>query len=322
MFLQNSPFLESVSRAIRVRHYSVRTEKIYIGWTKRFILFHRKKHPKEMGEVEVGEFLTHLACTQNVSPATQNQALNALVFLYRHVLKYEFGDIHNIVHAKKSTRLPVVLSRQEIILLLNNLDGQQWLMTSLLYGSGLRLMECLQLRIQDIDFSQYSIMVRFGKGKKDRMTMLPKNLITPLKSHIALIKTIHDRDLKLGFGAVQHPNASKLTYESFQWGTQYVFPAKNRSVNPVTKIEYRPHYYERSLQKAVKNAIYKARINKRASCHSLRHSFATHLLENGYDIRTIQDLLGHSDIRTTQIYTHVMKSTKNDIVSPLSQIMN
>jgi len=321
--MKNSPFLESVRRAIQVRHYSIRTEKIYIDWIKRFILFHNKRHPKDMGEIEVGEFLTYLACENNVSPSTQNQALNALVFLYRKVLKHEFGDITNIVRAKKPSKLPVVLSRQEITRLLNNLHGQQWLMTSLLYGSGLRLMECLQLRIQDIDFSQHHIMVREGKGNKDRITVLPDNLIVPIKSHMSQVKIMHSRDLEQGFGSVLLSTATvnKQSKTNTQWGWQYLFPAKIRSVVPHSEVVHRHHYFEGSLQKAVKNALRLAVINKPASCHSLRHSFATHLLENGYDIRTIQELLGHADVRTTQIYTHVMNSGDNAVISPLNQIM-
>ncbi len=320
--MKNSPFLELIRRTIRTHHYSKRTEKIYVDWAKRFILFHKKKHPKQMAEREVGQFLTYLACEKNVSPATQNQALNALVFLYRKVLGRDLGDIVNLVRAKKSKKLPVVLTRQEITQLLNSLHGQQWLMTSLLYGAGLRLMECLQLRIQDIDFSQHTITVRAGKGNKDRMTILPSDLIDAIKSHMANVQVIHSRDLALGFGANLLAYATIRNNRNIDraWASQYLFPERIRSVEPSSGLEYRHHYFEGSLQKAVKNAVINADINKPASCHSLRHSFATHLLENGYDIRTIQELLGHADVRTTQIYTHVMNHGINAVTSPLDYL--
>jgi len=322
--MQKSPFLNSVRRAIRIRHYSYRTETIYVDWIKRFILFHNKKHPSEMGEIEVGEFLSYLACERNVATSTQNQALSALVFLYKQVLQCNFGEISNIVQAKKPLKLPVVLSRQEITRLLNNMHGQQWLMTSILYGSGLRLMECVQLRIQDLDFDQKVITVRLGKGKKDRVTLLPNNLIIPLQSQIMNIKVLHTRDIKQGFGFVRLSSSTTIPSNkmSKSWGVQYLFPANTRITDSQTGIQFRHHYFERSLQKAVKNALLKAAITKPASCHSLRHSFATHLLENGCDIRSIQELLGHSDVRTTQIYTHVMNKVGTTIVSPLNQIFD
>ncbi len=320
--MKNSPFLELIRRTVRTHHYSKRTEKIYVDWAKRFILFHKKKHPNQMSEREVGQFLTYLACEKNVTPATQNQALNALVFLYRKVLKRDFGDINNLVRAKKASKLPVVLTRQEVTQLLNSLHGQQWLMTSLLYGSGLRLMECLQLRIQDIDFSQQTILVRAGKGNKDRVTILPSYLNDALKSHIASVKVIHSRDLVLGFGENILPYATTRNNRTVDhsWASQYLFPERVRSVERGSGLEYRHHYFEGSLQKAVKNAVINANINKPASCHSLRHSFATHLLENGYNIRTIQELLGHADVRTTQIYTHVMNHKINTVTSPLDYL--
>jgi len=322
--MSNSPFLESVRRCIRVRHYSIRTEKTYIDWIKRFILFHKKKHPDEMGEKEVGDFLTYLACDKNVSAATQNLALNSLVFLYRHVLKKEFGEITNVVRAKKPSRLPVVLTRIEVTRLLTHLHDQQWLMGSLLYGSGLRLMECLRIRIKDVDFSNRAIIVRSGKGNKDRITILPDDLIEPIKAHMALVKLAHQRELEQGFGTVYLPFALARKYSNAnkEWAWQYLFPAKKRSKDPRSDVEQRHHYYEKSLQKAVKSAVYKAEINKPASCHTLRHSFATHLLENGYDIRTVQELLGHADIRTTQIYTHILNRGGNAVISPLNQVLS
>ncbi|MFV2061699.1 MAG: integron integrase [Gammaproteobacteria bacterium] len=319
----NSPFLESVRRCIRVRHYSIRTETTYISWIKRFILFHHKKHPEDMGEKEVGEFLSHLACDKNVAAATQNLALNSLVFLYRHVLNKEFGEISNVVRAKKPSRLPVVLSRSEVTRLLSNLHDQQWLMGSLLYGSGLRLMECLRLRIKDVDFPNRAIIVRSGKGNKDRITILPDDLIEPIKALMANVRLAHQRELAEGFGTVHLPFALAKKYPNAnkEWAWQYLFPAKKRSRDPRSGIEQRHHYYEKSLQKAVKSAVHKAQINKLASCHTLRHSFATHLLENGYDIRTVQELLGHADIRTTQIYTHILNRGGNAVISPLSQVL-
>jgi len=322
--MKKSPFIESIRRAIRVRHYSIRTEKAYIDWTKRFIYFFDKKHPKDMGEVEVGEFLTHLACDKNVSSSTQNQALNALVFVYKHVLKQEFGEIQNVVRAKKPSRLPVVLSRVEVSQLLNKLQGQQWLMASLLYGAGLRLMECMRLRIHDIDFTQRAIIVRSGKGNKDRITILPDELTDTIKNHMQTVKLAHTRDLDQGFGTVYLPYslAKKYLNANKQWNWQYLFPAKNRSIDPRSGIEQRHHYNEGSLQKAVKNAVHQSELNKPASCHTLRHSFATHLLENGYDIRTVQDLLGHADVRTTQIYTHILNRGGHAVISPLHQVLN
>ncbi|ADE14437.1 integron integrase [Nitrosococcus halophilus Nc 4] len=320
--MAKSPFLEQVRQAIRVRHFSIRTEQAYVAWIKRFILFHQRRHPLEMGEREVSEFLTYLACQKHVAASTQNQALNALVFLYREVLERPLGDLANVVRAKKPQRLPVVLSREEVSRLLGELEGEQWLMASLLYGSGLRLMECMRLRVKDIDFERQAIGVREGKGRKDRVTLLPEPLIVPLKRHLATVKTWHERDLAQGFGAVYLPYALERKYPQAnkEWGWQYVFPAPKRSVDPRTKLVRRHHYYEKTLQAAIRKAVRRARIEKPASCHTLRHSFATHLLESGYDIRTVQELLGHQDIRTTQIYTHVLKRGGNAVISPLAML--
>jgi integron integrase len=317
-----SPLLEQVRRAIRVRHYSLRTEDAYLQWIKRFILFHHKRHPQTLGEVEVAQFLSFLANEQQVAAATQNQALNALVFLYKVVLERPLGEIAGVVRAKKPQRLPVVLSRSEVAALLKQLEGEYWLMASLLYGSGLRVMECVRLRIKDVEFSKRAIIVRDGKGEKDRVTLLPDPLIPPLETQIEQVRLIHQRDLGLGFGAVYLPYALERKYPnaSQETGWQYVFPAQKRSVDPRSGVERRHHVHVNAVQKAVKRAVRQSGIEKPASCHSLRHSFATHLLENGYDIRTVQELLGHKDVRTTQIYTHILNRGGNAVRSPLTDL--
>jgi integron integrase len=317
-----SPFLELVRKQIRVRHYSIRTEKSYLYWIKFFINFNKKRHPKDMGGTEVAAFLSYLANERNVAAATQNQALNALNFLYKMVLEKELGEIQGIVRAKKPKRLPVVLSVTEVKLLLQEIEGDQWMMASLLYGSGLRLMECLRLRVKDIDLNKRMITVRSGKGNKDRVTMLPGNLIEYLQAHMAKVRALHQRDLAEGFGQVYLPYALERKYPnaSREWGWQYVFPADRRSADPVSGQTRRHHFYPSTLQKSVKHAVRKCGIHKPASCHTLRHSFATHLLERGYDIRTVQELLGHEDIRTTQIYTHVLNKGGMSVISPFDQI--
>lgn len=319
--MSKSPFLEDVRRAMRVRHYSIRTEQSYLHWIRRFIRFHNRRHPGTMGEVEVGEFLTHLAVDRNVTPSTQNQALNALVFLYKGVLQRELGLIGNVQRAKKPSRLPVVLSREEVRRVLSNLEGEQWMMVSLLYGSGLRLMECLRLRIKDLDFDHRAIIVREGKGNKDRVTILPDELIPHLERHLENVKFLHQRDLDEGFGTVYLPYALERKYPNAnrEWAWQYAFPMKARSLDPRSGIERRHHYYPKTLQTAVKIAVRKAGITKPASSHTLRHSFATHLLESGYDIRTVQELLGHKDVKTTEIYTHVIKRGGRGVRSPLDR---
>ncbi len=317
---ENQPrLLDQVRNAIRVRHYSIRTEQAYVGWIKRFILFHGKRHPKDMGKAEVEAFLTHLAVKGNVAPSTQNQALNAILFLYQKVLDMDIDWPENTVRARKPSRLPVVLTVEEVRNLLSQLNGYHWLIASLLYGSGLRLMECLRLRIKDLELERCEITVRHGKGGKDRVTMLPGKLIDPLKVQLERAQIIHQTDLSDGFGAVYLPHALEKKYPnaSREWAWQYVFPASKRSIDPRSGIERRHHVGETALQHAVKSAVRQAGINKPASCHSLRHSFATHLLENGYDIRTVQELLGHQDVRTTMIYTHVLNRGGRGVLSPL-----
>jgi len=317
-----SPFFKQVSDAIRVRHYSIRTERCYLDWIKRFILFHRKRHPLEMGVHEVTAFLTHLAVNKNVSPSTQNQALNALNFLYQAVLEKPLGKIE-AVRARKKQKLPVVLTKAEVRDVLNHLKNVHWLAACLLYGSGLRLMECIRLRVMNIDFDHRAIFVIDGKGAKDRVVTLPDDLIMPLKRHLETVKTIHERDLAAGLGDVYLPYALARKYPSSgkSWGWQYVFPSSCRSEDPRSGVERRHHMDEKSLQRALKIAVRKAGIEKPASCHTLRHSFATHLLERGMDIRTVQDQLGHKDVRTTQIYTHVLNRSGNAVISPLNGLL-
>ena len=300
---RTSPFLQRVRNAIRVRHYSIRTEQAYVDWIRRFILFHGKRHPDELGEADVARFLTWLAVERNVAPSTQNQALNALVFLYRHVIDRPLGDITNAARAKKPQRLPVVLTQDETKRLFRHLDGNQWLPVCLLYGSGLRLMECLRLRVKDLDFDHRAIVVRCGKGGKDRVVTLPDVLVVPLQRHLESVRNLHEKDLRDGFGAVYLPHALARKYPNAagSWAWQYVFPAAKRSTDPRSGVVRRHHLDDSCLQKAVKQAVLRAGIHKPASCHTLRHSFATHLLERGMDIRTVQEQLGHKDLRTTQI---------------------
>lgn len=313
--------LDEVRDAIRVRHYSIRTEQAYIDWIRRFIIFHNKRHPAEMGEKEVSQFLTHLAVNRNVAASTQNQALSAILFLYKHVLKKPLDWLDNVERAKKPERLPVVLTRDEVRALLDQLKGVNLMIASLLYGSGLRLMEALRLRVKDIDFHYNQIIVRYGKGAKDRVTMLPASLKDPLRNQIKNARSIHQSDLSEGFGAVYLPYALEKKYPnaSREWAWQYVFPAASRSIDPRSGVERRHHTDERVVQKAVRTALHRAAITKPASCHTLRHSFATHLLESGYDIRTVQELLGHKDVSTTMIYTHVLNRGGKGVMSPLDR---
>ena len=317
-----SPFLEQVRHAIRVRHYSIRTETAYLDWVKRFILFHGKRHPQDMGESEVSAFLTHLAVNRNVAASTQNQGLNALAFTYKQVLKRPLGDLVGSVRAKKARKLPVVLTQAEVKRVLAALDGQYWLACCLLYGSGLRLMECIRLRVKDLEFDHRAVIVRDGKGRKDRVVTLPDGLILPLQRHLGAVKNVHDKDLEDGFGKVYLPYALARKYPNapIEWGWQYLFPAPGRSVDPRSGLERRHHIDETSLQRAVKRAVRKAGLIKPATCHSMRHSFATHLLERGMDIRTVQEQLGHSDVRTTQIYTHLINRGCAAVVSPLNDL--
>jgi integron integrase len=314
--------LDLVRQTIRLKRCSIRTERAYVDWIKRFILFHTKRHPTSMGAPEVYAFLSHLAVEQKVAASTQRQALSAIVFLYREILDREVGWLGEIPRAKHPERLPVVFSRTEVRAVLAHVHGQHWLMASLLYGTGLRLMECVRLRVKDIDFEYRQILVRDGKGQKDRVTMLPQSLADPLKRQLEQVKVVHEEDLAEGFGEVYLPFALERKYPgaSHAWGWQYVFPARRRSIDPRSSRERRHHIDERTLQDAVKRAVRAAKIAKPGSCHTFRHSFATHLLEAGYDIRTVQELLGHKDVRTTMIYTHVLNQGGKGVRSPLDTI--
>jgi integron integrase len=311
--------LDQTRNRIRARHYSIRTEATYLRWIRDFIIFHGKRHPREMGALEVRDYLSHLAVWRNVAASTQNQALSAILFLYRDVLGTKLDWIEGIERAKKPSRLPVVFTKDEARSVLARLDGAKWLMASLLYGAGLRLMECVRLRVKDIDFARSQIVVREGKGGKDRVTMLPLSLAEPLSCHLERVRSLHEQDLSEGSGDALLPHALARKYPNAgrEWGWQYVFPSARRSTDPRTGREGRYHVLETALQKAVKQAIRSAGINKPGSCHTFRHSFATHLLEDGYDIRTVQELLGHSDVKTTMIYTHVLNRGGKGVRSPI-----
>ena len=311
--------IEQVKEKIRLKHYSISTEKSYVDWIKRYIFYHNKRHPKEMGIREIEQFLTYLAVDKNVASSTQNQALHAILFLYKQILNIDFDERINAIRAKKPKRIPIVLTKEEAHKVISLLSGTNQLMAMILYGTGLRLIECVRLRVQDIDFGQKNIIVRQGKGMKDRVTILPNSVIEPLKVHLKKVKLIHQKDLSDGFGSVYMPFALDKKYPnaSREWIWQYVFPASKLSIDPRSGITRRHHIDKNTLQKAVKKAAGLARINKRVGCHTFRHSFATHLLENGYDIRTVQELLGHKDIKTTQIYLHVMQRNKLSVISPL-----
>lgn len=311
--------LDQVQAALRMKHYSIRTERVYLDWIKRYILFHHKTHPAQMGAPEVEAFLSHLAVAGKVAASTQNQAKSALLFLYREVLAIELPWLDNVTQAKTPQRLPVVLTVSEVKSVLNRLDGTLWLMASLLYGGGLRLMECVRLRVKDVDFEMRQVTVREGKGFKDRVTMLPQSLIAPLQAHLARVRALHDEDVAEGYGAVYLPYALEKKYPNAakEWGWQYVFPARSLSVDPRSGVTRRHHVDEKSLQRAVKRAAQQAGIAKPATPHTFRHSFATHLLQSGYDIRTVQELLGHKDVQTTMVYTHVLNRGGKGVQSPL-----
>lgn len=311
--------LDQVRARCRVRHMSLRTERVYIQWARRFILANGKRHPRDMGAVEVEAFLSHLAVHGDVAASTQNQALSALLFLYRQVLGIELPWMESVVRAKRPQRIPVVLSRDEVARLLAMLEGPVWLMAALLYGTGMRLMECVRLRVKDVDFGRGEICVRDGKGGKDRRVPLPMRLREVLTARIARVRIVHGQDLLSGHGSVGLPHALARKYPNAprEFGWQYVFPAIKLSIDPRSGEERRHHVDESGLQRAVKGARGRAGIDKPATCHTLRHSFATHLLESGHDIRTVQELLGHKDVATTQIYTHVLGRGAGGVLSPL-----
>jgi integron integrase len=311
--------LDQVRDAIRLRHLSLRTEEAYLGWIRRFILFHHKRHPKDMGTEEVQAFLFHLAVHAQVAASTQNVALNALLFLYRYVLHQAWPEREPIAHAKRPRRLPTVFTHEEVMAILAQLHGTSWLMASLLYGAGLCLMECLRLRVKDLDFADQQIVVRDGQGAQDRLTLLPQTLVAPLQRHLIKVQAQHEEDVAEGYGDVYLPYALARTYPNAgqAWVWQYVFPAAKRTRAPHPGVERRHHVSATVLQKGVKEAIRRAGIAKHGTCHTLRHSFATHLLEHGYDIRTVQELLGHKDVKTTMVYTHVLQRGAQGVRSPL-----
>jgi integron integrase len=319
---QAPKLLDQVRGKIRLKHYSIRTEQAYVDWIKRFILHFGKRHPRELGAAEVEQFLTHLAVEGNVAASTQNQAKSALLFLYREVLETELPWLDNVERARAPKRLPVVLTRDEVHAVLSRLSGTHWLIASLLYGAGLRIMEALRLRVKDVDFARKEILVRDGKGFKDRVTMLPAALAAPLAAHLERVKALHEQDLAAGRGAVYLPYALERKYPGAarDWAWQYVFPSANLSEDPRTGIERRHHLQDQAVQRAMRQAVRDAGVNKPATPHTLRHSFATHLLEGGYDIRTVQELLGHADVSTTMIYTHVLNRGGRGVTSPLDRV--
>jgi len=314
--------IERFREEIRARHYSRRTEKAYWYWIRWFIRFHGRRHPLEMGEAEVTAFISMLATERDVAAATQNQALSALLFLYKQVLGRELPWLAGLVRAQRPVRLPTVLTEAEVRRLLANVDGVGELMVGLLYGAGLRQIECLQLRVKDVDFAYRQILVRDGKGAKDRATMMPERLVQPLQAYLGKVRLLHRRDLAEGFGEVALPYALARKYPraGSQWGWQFVFPSANRSTDPRDGVIRRHHIHPDTLGRMVKRAAERAGIVKPVSCHTLRHSFATHLLERGHDIRTVQELLGHSDVSTTMVYTHVMNKGARGVRSPLDRL--
>jgi integron integrase len=314
--------LDRVRGAIRTRHYSRRTEEAHAYWIRRYIVFHKKKHPSAMGAAEVTAFLTWLAVDQRVSASTQNQALSAVLFLYRQVLETDLGRIDGVPRARVSDHVPVVLSREEVRQILAQVSGTPWLIVSLLYGAGLRLLECLELRVKDLDFDGNQVIVRGGKGRKDRRTVLPARVKAPLTSHLAEVKRQHERDLAHGVGAVVLPYALDRKYPNAatDWAWQFVFPASRVCRDARWGPPSRYHLHESAVQRAVAVATRQAGIPKRVGCHTFRHSFATHLLEDGYDIRTVQELLGHADVSTTMIYTHVLNRGALGVRSPADRL--
>lgn len=314
--------LDRVRAAVRARHYSRRTEKTYVSWVRRYILFHGKRHPAEMGALELTRYLSSLAIDGNVAASTQNQALSALLFLYREVLDQDVPWLDDVVRAKRPVRLPVVLTRDEVRSVIRRLHGTPRLMAILMYGSGLRLLECARLRVQDVDFQRHQIVVRGGKGDKDRVTTLPSIVSSELTRHLEFVKKQHDRDLRASAGWVELPWALARKYPNAgrEWAWQWVFPATRFYVDRATGQRRRHHLHESVVQRAVKDAVRHAGIPKRATCHTLRHSFATHLLEDDRDIRTVQELLGHRDVSTTMIYTHVLNRGPAGVQSPADRM--
>ncbi len=311
--------LDRVRDQVRVKHYSYRTEETYVQWIRRFILFHNKRHPSEMDGDEVNAFLTHLAVNENVAASTQNQALCAILFLYREVLQQELNLNLDAVRAKRPHYLPTVLTVEETLEILKNLTGVYQIVAKLLYGSGLRLNEALSLRVKDLDFAQKQIIVRDSKGMESRVTMLPQNVVDQLKEHLQQVKRTHQQDLERGYGETFLPFALQKKYPNAakEWIWQYVFPAGRIAKDPRSELMCRYHLHESGMQKTLKQAVKIAKIEKRIGCHTFRHSFATHLLQNGYDIRTVQELLGHKDVKTTMIYTHVLNRGGKGVISPL-----
>ncbi|MES2129572.1 MAG: integron integrase [Pseudomonadota bacterium] len=314
--------LVQVRDRIRTKHYSIRTEISYVGWIRRFILFHHKRHPQEMGAEHVSAFLSHLAVEGKVSASTQNQAKSALLFLYKEVLGTELPWLDDIESAKNAKRMPVVLTEEEVRLVLARTEGTPGLMLRLIYGTGMRIMECVRLRVKDVEFSRHEIVIREGKGAKDRITMLPTALVTPLQEHLVRVKQLHQDDLVDGHGDVYLPYALERKYPNAnrEWAWQYVFPARGRSTDPRSGLVRRHHADEKTIQRAMRQAMRDAGIAKPATPHTLRHSFATHLLSSGYDIRTVQELLGHKDVQTTMIYTHVLNRGGRGVLSPLDRV--
>lgn len=316
------PILEQLRDRLRAKHYSIRTEQAYIQWVKRFIVFHNKRHPSNMGKPEIEAFLTWLATEKNMAAASQNQAASALIFFYKEIMNYPLSELEDVLRAKETTRLPTVLSVLETQKILEQMTGLAGLMTQLLYGTGMRLMECVRLRIKDIDFENHTITIRNGKGNKDRVTILPSSLTSPLKSHLEVVKQNHGLDIQKGYGKVYLPDAleRKYPYANQELGWQYVFPAAKLSMDPRSELIRRHHIDEKMLQRYVKQAAITAKVYKPVTPHTFRHSFATHLLQSGYDIRTVQELLGHSDVRTTMIYTHVLNKGGKGVISPLDRL--
>ncbi len=317
-----SPLLASLVEQMRLRHFSARTIETYVSWVVRYIKFHHKRHPRELGREHVQDFLSVLAIEANVSASTQNQALAAIVFLYRDVLNLPIEDGERLARPKRPVRLPVVLTRDEVRRLIGEMDGAPQLAAMLLYGAGMRLLECLELRVKDIDFSGTQILIRGGKGDKDRLTMLPTAAVTRLREHLDDVRVTHAHDLRRGGGRVDVPGALARKYPKasteFRW--QWVFPATRTYIDVVTRELRRHHLHPTVIQRAVADAVREAGLMKRATCHTFRHSFATHLIEDGYDIRTVQELLGHSDVRTTMIYTHVLNKGGRGVRSPIDSL--